>query len=90
LRVIAVATEDSVTPRQMRPLFDVLTIEPARRVKGPYRPIEDAVPTNYIVDRAGVLRYAQAAVFDLPLLNQELVPLLREPAPPPLPPAPTP
>jgi thiol-disulfide isomerase/thioredoxin len=88
LRVIAATTEGSVSLRQMRPLFGVLTIEPAQRIKGPYHEIDGAVPTNYIVDRAGVLRYAHAGAFTLDGLNEQLVPLLREPAPPPPDPAP--
>jgi cytochrome c biogenesis protein CcmG/thiol:disulfide interchange protein DsbE len=43
------------------------------------------VPTNYIIDRAGRIRYAKAAAFDLDALNKELVPLLAEPVPAPLP-----
>jgi hypothetical protein len=37
-----------------------------------------AVPTNYVIDRQGVLRYAQAGAFDLDSLNSVLTPLLRE------------
>src|SRR2546426_5770916 len=44
--------------------------------------ILSGVPTNYIIDRSGHVRYAKAAAFDLDSLNAELVPLLREPAPP--------
>ena len=84
LRVIAVTTEGSVPLYQMRDLFKAMTIQPARRVKGPYGPIENAVPTNFIIDRAGTLRYAKGGAFDLDTLNEELVPLLREPAPPPV------
>jgi thiol-disulfide isomerase/thioredoxin len=85
LRVIAVTTEGSVPLYKMRELFSILTIDSARRIKGPYGPIERSVPTNFIVDRAGTLRYARGGAFTLEALNRELVPLLREPAPPPLP-----
>ncbi|WP_091145030.1 TlpA disulfide reductase family protein [Novosphingobium sp. CF614] len=81
LRIFSATTESSVPERSLRKLFDVLTIEPVRRLRGPYRPIEGAVPTNYIIDRAGRIRYAKAGAFDLDDLNRELVPLLREPAP---------
>ena len=40
------------------------------------------VPTNYIIERWGHVRYAKAGAFDLVALNQILVPLLKEPAPP--------
>ncbi len=41
----------------------------------------NAVPTNIIIDRAGRVRYAKAAAFDLDDLNANLIPLLNEPAP---------
>jgi thiol-disulfide isomerase/thioredoxin len=85
LRIFAIATEDSVPTDKLRALFGKLTIDPVRRVKGPYR-IMKAVPTNYVIDRAGIVRYGAAAAFDLDDLNRILVPLLNEKAPSPLPP----
>jgi peroxiredoxin len=81
LRVFAVATEDSVAPKLMKPLFTAMAITPAKRVKGRYDLIDNAVPTNYVIDRAGVVRYAKADSFDLDDLNTILTPLLKE-APP--------
>lgn len=81
LRVFAVTTEDSVPISYMHKLFDVLSIDPLRRLSAPYAPIDNAVPTNYIIDRAGRIRYAKAGAFELDDLNRELVPLLLEPAP---------
>ena len=80
LRVFAVTTEDSVPTAQLRPLFSVMEIPPVRKVKGPYA-VRSALPTNYVIDRAGIVRYAKAGAFDLDTLNALLVPLLREPAP---------
>ena len=80
LRVFAVATEDSLPAFQLKPLFAAMTIPSARRIKGPFA-VMGALPTNYIIDRAGVVRYAKAGAFDLNELNTLLVPLLREPAP---------
>ena len=80
LRVFAATTEGSVPERLLRGLFGRLTIEPVRRVSGPYRPL-GGVPTNFVIDRAGVVRYAAAGAFDLDKLNEVLVPLLREPRP---------
>lgn len=82
LRIFAATTEDSIPEQQLRRLFDVLAITPLRRLRGPYEPIDGAVPTNFIIDRAGKLRYAKAGAFSLDDLNRELVPLLQEPAPP--------
>ena len=81
LRVFAVTTEDSVSLFRLRKLFEVMHIPPVRRVKGPYAPIGGAVPTNYVIDRAGNVRYAQAGAFDLDTLNEVLIPLLKEPPP---------
>lgn len=80
LKVFAIATEDSLPLYQMKKLFSVMHIPSARRIKGPY-PILQGVPTNYIIDRSGRIRYARAAAFDLEALNATIVPLLREPAP---------
>lgn len=82
LRVFAVTTEDSLSNRQLKPLFAAMTIEPVRRMSGPYD-ILGAVPTNFVIDRAGKVRYARAGAFDLDELNGLLIPLLKEPAPEP-------
>lgn len=81
LRVLAIATEDSVPLSYLKPLQAALAIPLVKRFRGPYGPIDDAVPSNFIVDRAGVLRYAKAAALDLDDMNDILVPLLREAAP---------
>ncbi|MFG6281226.1 TlpA disulfide reductase family protein [Sphingomonas sp. S6] len=81
LRVFAVATEDSVPVFRMKPLFAAMAITPTRRVKGKYPLIGNAVPTNYVIDRAGVVRYAKAASLDLDDLNTIVVPLLKETPP---------
>lgn len=80
LRMFAATTEDSLPERKLRGLFEQMTLEPVRSVNGPYRPL-GAVPTNFIIDRAGVIRYAKADAMDLETLNEVLVPLLRERAP---------
>ena len=85
LQVLAVATEDSLPPSKLKPLAQALTIPMVRKLKGNYHDL-NAVPTNYIIDRAGVLRYAKAAAFSLDDLNRLLIPLLKEP-PPEAPPA---
>ena len=81
LRVFAATTEDSLPEKKLHALFDRLTIEPVHRVKGPYRPL-GAIPTNYVIDRAGVVRYAGTGAFDLDALNKVLVPLLQQSAVP--------
>ena len=80
LRAYAITTEDSVPVHQLKKLFALMTMPSAKRIKGPYKPL-GAVPTNYVIDRAGVVRYAKAAAFDLDDMNEILVPLLKESAP---------
>jgi len=79
LQVFAVATEDSLPAYKLKPLFAAMTIPSARRIKGPFA-VLGALPTNYIIDRAGIVRYAKTGAFDLDALNGLLVPMLREPA----------
>ena len=81
LKVFAIATEDSLPLYKLKPLFAAMTMPSARRIKGPYATL-GAVPTNYIIDRNGRVRYAKAAAFGLSDLNQLLVPLLKETPPP--------
>src|SRR5271154_1169281 len=78
LKILAVATEDSLTPLQLRPLAKELTIQMVKRFKGDYGEIK-MLPTNFVIDRQGILRYAQSGGFTLELLNQVLTPLLAEP-----------
>jgi peroxiredoxin len=84
LRVFAVTTEDSLPLFQLKKLFAAMHMQPARKIKGPYYTM-GGVPTNIVIGRDGRIRYAKAAAFDVDSLNQILVPLLKEPAPPPLP-----
>jgi cytochrome c biogenesis protein CcmG/thiol:disulfide interchange protein DsbE len=82
LRVIAVTTEDSVPNSYLVPLSKLLTIPLARnfRGSGDYGRVK-AVPTNYVIDRAGVLRYAEAGAFTEAGLNKVIGPLLEEEPP---------
>lgn len=81
LRVFAITTEGSIPEKKLHDLFSAMTIEPIHKLKGPYAYIDHAVPTNFVIDRAGKVRYAKAGAFDLDRLNAILVPLLNEPAP---------
>jgi cytochrome c biogenesis protein CcmG/thiol:disulfide interchange protein DsbE len=80
LRVYAVTTEDSLPIFKLKALFDVMHIEPVRSIKGPYDVLENGVPTNIVIDRGGVVRYAKAGALTLDSLNALLVPLLQEKA----------
>src|SRR3954451_14680286 len=65
LKIFAVATEDSVPKYQLKKLFSVLSISPTDRIRGgPFGDVE-ALPTNYVIDKSGTLRYAKAGAFEL-------------------------
>lgn len=63
LRVLAVATEDSLTPEHVRPFSAPLVIPFVRRLKGPYRRME-GLPTTYVIDRSGRIAYAAVGALD--------------------------
>jgi cytochrome c biogenesis protein CcmG/thiol:disulfide interchange protein DsbE len=77
LRVFAVATEGSLPASRLKQLFAAMAIPSVRRVKGMSDEMP-AVPTNYIIDRAGVVRYAKAGSLELDDLNRELLPLIND------------
>ncbi len=80
LRVLYITTEDSLPLSALKPLTSVMSGPLVRTFEGRYG-VLDGVPTNYVIDRKGVLRYAKAAAFDVDSMNDLLVPLLQEPAP---------
>jgi thiol-disulfide isomerase/thioredoxin len=75
LRVLAVTTEDSLPLSDLKPLAAHVAFPMARRFKGGYGSPK-LIPTNYIIDRDGILRYARAGAFTLDDLNTILIPLL--------------
>lgn len=54
-----------------------MTIPMVRKISGGKYATVTAVPTNYIIDRDGILRYAKADAMDLDKLNEQLIPLLK-------------
>jgi cytochrome c biogenesis protein CcmG/thiol:disulfide interchange protein DsbE len=77
LVILAVATEDSLTPFQLRPLQRLLTLQMVKRFKGNYGDIK-YLPTNFVIDRKGILRYAESGGFTQEGLDQVLGPMLVE------------
>jgi len=77
LRILAVTTEDSLPIIKLKPLAAVLAIPMARRFTGDYGPMK-GVPTTYIIDRHGILRYAEAGALTFDEMTEILAPLLRE------------
>jgi peroxiredoxin len=79
LNVVAVSTEFSLPPQKLKPIADELSLSMVRNFHGPYRAPGGVVPTNFVIDRAGVVRYAQSGAFTLDKLNEVLLPLLQQP-----------
>jgi peroxiredoxin len=79
--VIAIETGGADGSSAMRKLaqlvhFPVVLGDSARADAYPI--IDNGVPTNYVIDRAGVVRYAKAGAFTLDELEHVVVPLLNE------------
>jgi cytochrome c biogenesis protein CcmG, thiol:disulfide interchange protein DsbE len=82
LRLFGVSVDDVNSVSQMRMLASVTAYPLAYRFSGPYGPIGGEVPSNYVIDRAGLVRYAKAGAFaDDGALDAVVAPLLAQPPP---------
>lgn len=81
LRIFAVTTEDSVPDSYLKKLSAALSFPLAHRISGKGLAEMEGVPTNYVIDRQGVVRWAQAGALTPETLDQVIGPLLAEPAP---------
>jgi len=81
--LVIYAVETSSAPKgKLKPLASVLSFPMVTRVKGGgYGKIGGYVPTNYVIDKAGIVRHAKAGAFTAASLEALVTPLLREPAP---------
>ncbi|MDR3506867.1 MAG: TlpA disulfide reductase family protein [Caulobacteraceae bacterium] len=85
LKVFAITVDSTATPYQLRALARALAFPLILRLEGwGYGQIGGAVPTSYVIDRAGVLRYARAGAFTEASFDALITPMLAE-----APPAPT-
>ncbi|MDZ4306698.1 TlpA disulfide reductase family protein [Allopontixanthobacter sp.] len=78
--IIGVVTQDSVPKSKLKSVVAALSYPLASSLKGDYGLIRNAVPTTYIIDRKGRVRYVRAGSFDLSDYNELILPLLGEPA----------
>jgi len=77
LRLFAVTTEGSVPDSKLKPLASLLSFPLATSISGPgYGPISGAVPSNFVIDRDGVVRYAKAMAFNTASFDAVVSPLL--------------
>ncbi len=81
LEIFGITTEDSVPPPMLKHVSEVLSYPLVLRFSGSSSyPILNGVPTSYVIDRHGIVRYAKATAFDEQDFEQLILPLLREPA----------
>jgi cytochrome c biogenesis protein CcmG, thiol:disulfide interchange protein DsbE len=81
LKLFAVTTENSVPNSKLKPLAAVLSFPLAKQISGGGYGDLGAVPTNFVIDRAGIVRYAKAAAFTEETFDAVVSPLLAAPAP---------
>jgi cytochrome c biogenesis protein CcmG/thiol:disulfide interchange protein DsbE len=79
-QIFGLTTEDSVPPYMLKKLSEVLSYPLVLRFSGNAYPIMNAVPTSYVIDRKGIVRYAKAGAFNEQEFEQLILPLLHEPA----------
>ncbi len=82
LKIYAVTVELEYPARKLQPLQSILSYPLATAVSGRnYRQLA-GVPTSYVIDRSGIVRYAAAGAFTLESFEALITPLLKQPAPP--------
>jgi cytochrome c biogenesis protein CcmG/thiol:disulfide interchange protein DsbE len=82
LKIFAVDTLEDIPASKFKPLAEHLSFPLVFTVwSWSYGAIGNAVPTNYIIDRSGVVRYARAGGFDDDSFEATIAPLLAEPPP---------
>src|SRR4051794_19022447 len=80
--IYGVTTEDSVEAYKLKKVSELLSYHLARRLSGDGYPLIDGgVPTSYVIDRAGIVRFAKSGAFDAQEFIDDIIPPLREPAP---------
>jgi peroxiredoxin len=82
LRIFSVTIEGSAPPARLRPLAHLLSFPLVTKFRGGgYGMVKRAVPTTYVIDRAGIVRTAQAGSFNADSFDAAVGPLLAQPAP---------
>lgn len=77
-QIFGVVTKDSIPIYRMKKLAEALSYPLASELKGKYGVIKESVPTSYIIDRKGIVRYAKPGSFDEAEFTALIAPLLKE------------
>ena len=81
LKIYAVTVELEVPSAKLQPLQDMLSFPLATGISGGGYRVKTGVPTTYVIDRSGVLRFADSGAFNLESFDAIVTPLLAEAAP---------
>jgi cytochrome c biogenesis protein CcmG/thiol:disulfide interchange protein DsbE len=81
LKIYAVTTELQFPASKLKPLQSILHYTIATSVSGWSYGIKDGVPTSYVIDRSGVVRFAASGAFTEESFEDLVAPLLAEAAP---------
>ena len=81
LKIYAVTTELNFSSEKLKPLQGLLSYPLGLSVLGWGYGIKGAVPTSYVIDRSGVVRFAAAGAFNDRSFDDLITPLLKQ-APP--------
>ena len=77
-QIFGVVTKDSIPVFRMKKLAEALSYPLASELKGKYGIVKESVPTSYIIDRKGIVRYAKPGSFDDAEFAALIDPLLKE------------
>ncbi len=77
-QIFGVVTKDSIPVFRMKKLAEALSYPLASELKGKYGIVKESVPTSYIIDRKGIVRYAKPGSFDDAEFATLIDPLLKE------------
>jgi cytochrome c biogenesis protein CcmG/thiol:disulfide interchange protein DsbE len=78
LRIYGVLVNDPQAEGRLGKVQKVLHYPLAKRISGSYKPINGSVPTNYIIDRKGVVRFAMAGSLTKESFAELVVPLIND------------
>jgi cytochrome c biogenesis protein CcmG/thiol:disulfide interchange protein DsbE len=81
LKIYAVTTELQYSSEKLKPLQAILHYPLGTSISGRIYRIKGAVPTSFVIDRSGIVRFADAGAFSLEGFEALVMPLLAQPAP---------
>lgn len=78
LQILGVLANDPTPGSALKKVQAIIHYPLSTRIGSGYIPIQNAVPTNYIIDRKGVIRYARSGALTTKSFAELVVPLLNE------------